>query len=126
MAMTGIPVQYSGGGANELMTGTRRFNSGIAARGRLYVANAGRVYAFALPIAPIVLTQPTLTHGVFQASFTNLAGLGFTAFGSTNAKAPLSNWSSLGLVPEATPGHFQLTDPRASNQPQRFYRIRSP
>jgi hypothetical protein len=36
-------VVYSGGGANELMTGTRRFNTAIAAHGRIYVANDNKV-----------------------------------------------------------------------------------
>jgi hypothetical protein len=39
-------VVFAGGGANELMTGTRRFNTGIAARGRIYVAADNKVYAF--------------------------------------------------------------------------------
>jgi len=43
-------VVYAGGGANELMTGTRRFNTGIAARGRIYLASDNRVYAFQLPV----------------------------------------------------------------------------
>ena len=42
-------VVYGGGGPNELMEGTHRFNAGIAARGRIYVANDNKVYAFALP-----------------------------------------------------------------------------
>ena len=31
-------VVYAGGGANELMTGTRQWNTGIVARGRIYFA----------------------------------------------------------------------------------------
>jgi PQQ enzyme repeat len=42
-------VVYAGGGANELMAGTRRFNTGIAARGRIYIANDNKVYAFVAP-----------------------------------------------------------------------------
>jgi outer membrane protein assembly factor BamB len=42
-------VVYGGGGPNELMEGTHRFNAGIAARGRIYIANDNKVYAFALP-----------------------------------------------------------------------------
>ena len=42
-------VIYAGGGANEVMTGTRKWNSGIAARGSIYVANDNRVYAFRMP-----------------------------------------------------------------------------
>jgi outer membrane protein assembly factor BamB len=41
-------VVYGGGGPNELMEGTHRFNAGIAARGRIYIANDDKVYAFAL------------------------------------------------------------------------------
>jgi PQQ enzyme repeat len=41
-------VVYAGGGPNELMEGTHRFNAGIAARGRIYIANDDKVYAFAL------------------------------------------------------------------------------
>ena len=43
-------VVYSGGGANELMTGTNGYNTAaIAARGRIYVANNNKVYAFNVP-----------------------------------------------------------------------------
>src|SRR4029450_13424157 len=39
-------VVYAGGGNNELMTGTRKWNSGIVARGSIYVANDNKVYKF--------------------------------------------------------------------------------
>ena len=42
-------VIYAGGGANEMMTGTRRWNTGIVARGRIYFAADNKVYAFAVP-----------------------------------------------------------------------------
>ena len=45
-------VIYTGGGANELMAGTRRFNTGIAARGRIYYAADNKVYAFIAPLDP--------------------------------------------------------------------------
>ena len=41
-------VIYAGGGVNELMTGTRQWNTGIVARGRIYFAADARVYAFML------------------------------------------------------------------------------
>jgi hypothetical protein len=45
-------VIYGGGGSNELMAGTHYYNTtGIAARGRIYVAGDNKVYAFALPEA---------------------------------------------------------------------------
>ena len=120
-------VVFSGGGANELMAGTRRFNTGIAARGRIYVANDSKVYAFTVPVPPIVLTNSTLLPGgAFQFGFTNVPGLSFTAFATTNVSLPLTNWTRLGAATEVAPGQFQFTDPQATNDSQRFYRVRSP
>ena len=42
-------VVYAGGGPNELMNGTSKWNTGIVARGRMYFAGTNKVYAFALP-----------------------------------------------------------------------------
>jgi PQQ enzyme repeat len=43
-------VVYGGGGANELMAETHTYSTtGIAARGRIYVAGDNKVYAFKLP-----------------------------------------------------------------------------
>ncbi len=45
-------VVYAGGGANELMSGTRKWNTGIVARGRIYYPADNKIYAFRLPAAP--------------------------------------------------------------------------
>jgi hypothetical protein len=45
---TGVEI-YAGGGANELMSRTRQWNTGIAARGRIYFSADNRVYAFRIP-----------------------------------------------------------------------------
>src|SRR5438270_10345920 len=50
-------VIYAGGGTNELMTGTRQWNTGIAAHGRIYFAADNKVYAFKLPTG----TRPAVT-----------------------------------------------------------------
>jgi hypothetical protein len=120
-------VVFNGGGANELMAGTRRFNTGIAARGRIYVANDSRVYAFTVPVPPIVLKNSVLLRGgAFQFGFTNVPGLSFTAFATTNVTLGFTNWTRLGAVSEVAPGQFQCTYPQATNSPQRYYRVRSP
>ncbi len=120
-------VVFSGGGANELMAGTRRFNTGIAARGRIYLANDNKVYAFTVPVAPILLTHPKMQPGdAFQFGFTNTPGMSFTAFGSTNASVRFTNWIKLGSVMESSPGQFQFTDAPGSTSWQRFYRVSSP
>jgi hypothetical protein len=42
-------VIYAGGGPSELMTGTRQWNTGMVARGSIYVANDNKVYKFHVP-----------------------------------------------------------------------------
>ena len=57
-------VVYAGGGTNELMNGTRQWNTGIVARGRIYFAADNKVYAFKLPGAtptPTATATPTPT-----------------------------------------------------------------
>jgi len=119
-------VIFSGGGTNELMAGIRRFNTGIVARGRIYVAGDNKVYAFTLPVAPIDLQDPALLPGgAFQFRFTNLPGLNFTVLGSADLGVPLSNWSLLGAPTEVSPGQYRFTDPQATNS-ERSYRVRLP
>ncbi len=57
-------VIYAGGGANELMTGTQQWNTGIVARGRIYFGANNKVYAFMLPAGtptPTPTASPTPT-----------------------------------------------------------------
>ena len=54
-------VVYAGGGLNELIPGTHSYSTtGIAARGRIYIAGDNKVYAFTVP-APTPTPTPTLT-----------------------------------------------------------------
>ncbi len=51
-------VIFGGGGANELMTGTRGYNANtIAARNHLYVAGDNKVFSFSVPVAAMQLTS---------------------------------------------------------------------
>src|SRR5438067_1493663 len=54
-------VIYAGGGANELMSGTRQWNTGMVARGRIYFGADNKVYAFRVPGAPTPTPTPTAT-----------------------------------------------------------------
>ena len=120
-------VIFNGGGANELMAGTHRFNTAIVARGRIYVANDRKVYAFAVPVTPILLTNLNLPPGgAFQFGFTNVPGMGFTAYSTTNLALAFTNWTRLGSVPEISSGQFQFTDPSGASNVARFYRVTSP
>jgi hypothetical protein len=73
-------VVYDGGGADELMAGTHSYSTtGIAARGRIYVAGDNKVYAFTVPggtptptptatatatVTPTPTPTPTITPSV--------------------------------------------------------------
>jgi hypothetical protein len=64
-------VVYAGGGANELMTGTRQWNTGIAARDRIYFGADNKIYAFKVPTAtptptPTATATATATPGPIQ------------------------------------------------------------
>jgi hypothetical protein len=75
-----------------------------------------------------VIAVGALSNGVFQFSFTNLVGSGFSVVASTNLTFPLNLWSNIGIVLEnpVGSGHFQFADPQATTLPQRFYQVRSP
>ena len=84
-----------------------------------------RLDAVALP--PIrLINVGKLCGGPCQFAFTNLPALGFTVLAATNPALPLSTWTVLGSATEVSPGHYQFTDPQATNTPCCFYRIRSP
>ena len=62
---TGATI-FAGGGANEQMTGTRQWNTGMVARGRIYFGADNKVYAFRLPTGtptptPTATATPTAT-----------------------------------------------------------------
>ena len=126
---TGTNV-YAGGGANELMSGTRRWNTAIVARGRIYVANDNKVYAFTLPGRTVALMQlnnlSTQPGNVFQFSFTNIPNALFNVFSSTNLAAPFTNWTWLGSALEVAPGQYQFTNALDTGTSPQFYRVSSP
>ena len=122
---TGAEI-FTGGGTNELMSGTRRFSSGIVAHGRIYVANDNQVYAFTVPVPPIILTNVTiLPGGTFQFNFTNTPGLSFTVYSTTNLSISFANWMRQGTATEISPGQFRFSAISTDRQ-QSFYRVTSP
>jgi hypothetical protein len=74
------------------------------------------------PAAPILLG-----NGSFHFAFTNTPGARFTVLYATNMGLPLSNWIWLNnVVVESPAGQFRFTDPQATTNGKRFYRVRSP
>lgn len=126
---TGASI-YAGGGTNELMTGTRRFNTGIAARGRIYVANDRKVYAFFVPgqpVTPIRATDLSLApDGSFQFSLRNVSGTNFSVFSTTDLTTSPTNWTRVGTAQEIAPGQYHFSDPTPAADASRFYRVTAP
>ncbi|HOX57253.1 MAG TPA: hypothetical protein P5205_11460 [Candidatus Paceibacterota bacterium] len=90
------------------------------------LATDGSVAVLGQIAAPQLRNPQVLANGSFQFAFTNAAGAAFTVFTTTNVALPLSNWTALGPPTEPSPGQYQFTDPNATNQPRRFYHVRSP
>ena len=60
---TGATV-FAGGGPNEQMSGTRQWNTGMVARGRIYFGADNKIYAFKVPTGsptPTATPTPTIT-----------------------------------------------------------------
>jgi hypothetical protein len=58
-------VIFNGGGPNEIMNGTRQWNTGMVARGRIYFGADNKVYAFKVPTGtPTPTPTPTATPPV--------------------------------------------------------------
>ena len=87
-------VIYAGGGNNELMTGTRQWNTGIAARGRICFGADNKIYAFTLPAGT---ATPTPTD---RATVTPTATARATAT-STPTPTPMATAT---VSPTVTPG----------------------
>lgn len=131
------PLTNNGGPTPTLalLAGSPAINAGLTAaglttdqRGVIRVApfDIG-AFEFTDSVSPPRLTGLTKApNGPFQFSFTNVPGASFTVLGSTNAALPLSNWTSLGAPIESPAGQYQFTDAQASNNVQRFYRVKSP
>jgi len=92
-----------------------------------YLASAELYNSSNVTTSKITLSSPgTLSNGTFQLAFTNTADISFTIYGATNFSQPLRNWTVLGGPAEVSPGHYQFSDPQASNYTKRFYAISPP
>lgn len=81
------------------------------------------------PAGPGILTGMSwMPNGAASFSFTNFTDMSFTVLAATNVAWPSNRWSNLGpaLESPAGSGHYQFTDPQATNSPQRFYRVSWP
>ena len=114
---TGATV-FAGGGTNELMANTRNYNTGIVARGRIYVAGDNQVYAFSLPgTGQNIILGAGFTNGTFQIAFSGPVGPNY----ELQVSPDLMVWTSISTNTPAT-SPFVLVDPSPPG-PARFYRV---
>jgi DNA-binding beta-propeller fold protein YncE len=76
--------------------------------------------------APPILTGRLLDNGAFQFSFTGSTAGTFTVLAAASLDLPLTNWTVAGTASNTGSGLFQFTTPPVTNQPQEFFRVRSP
>ena len=80
----------------------------------------------------VYTTPPTLFgvqlsgNGAIRFSFTNNPNNSFIVLSTTNLSLPLTNWTLAGTPTNAGSAMFQFTSTPTTNNPQRFYIIRSP
>src|SRR5712672_2589933 len=110
-------VIYAGGGANELMTGTRQWNTGIVARGRIYFGADNKIYAFSLPAGtptptPTATATATATPGpiLLRGQGKKIGGINTSRLkwrGATSANVDVYRD---GVVIATTPNHGLYDD----------------
>jgi hypothetical protein len=130
-AVNGGQIYTSSGATSNLAPGTTYHYQLVGINGAGISLGADMTFTTAVAAQPVAFTLAganQLAGGAFHLSFTNLSGLGFTVFASTNAAAPFNTWSNLGPAVEspAGSGQYQFTDPQATNKAAQFYRVRSP
>jgi hypothetical protein len=94
-------VIYAGGGTNELINGTRQWNTGMVARGRIYFGADNRVYAFQLSSGTPTPT-PTAT-ATATATPTAAATATFTPTSTPTTTPPPTPTSTPTATPTITP-----------------------
>jgi hypothetical protein len=83
-------VIYAGGGSNELMTGTRQWNTGMVARGRIYFGADNKIYAFMLPSTTPTPTPTPAASATSTSTPTATATATFTPTATATSTLPPS------------------------------------
>ncbi len=85
------------------------------------VTQAGLAAAF-----PILSSVQMLGQGVLRIEFNGAPNASFTVLSTTNVSALLNDWQVAGIATNIGSGIFQFTSQPTTNDPERFYLIRSP
>jgi hypothetical protein len=113
-------VIYAGGGTNELMTGTRQWNTGIAARGRIYFAADNKMYAFKLPTGtptPTATATSTVTPTATATATSTPTSTPTPTFTPSTTPTPSSSPTAT-VTPSGTVRPTPTARPQATPRPR--------
>src|SRR5439155_12149074 len=111
-------VIYAGGGPNELMSGTRQWNTGMVARGRIYFGADNKVYAFMLPTGTPTPTPTATATATPTPTSTPTATPTSTPTASPTATATPTPTATPTASPTATPRPTPTARPHATPRPR--------
>lgn len=102
-------------------------NSGPARTAHIQLFGQTNVITQGTIGTPACLTGvQVLSNGAFQFSFTNDPSASLTVLSATDLASPLANWAVLGPATNVSSNLFQFTFEPSTNDPNRFFMIRSP
>jgi cell division septation protein DedD len=110
-------VIFNGGGPNEIMSGTRQWNTGMVARGRIYFGADNKIYAFKVPTgAPTPTPSPSGTPPVTPTP-TPSATPPVTPTPSGTPPATATPTATVSPTPSATPRGTPRSRPTPHGRP---------
>src|SRR5438132_5444999 len=111
-------VIYAGAGPKELMSGTRQWNTGMVARGRIYFGADNKVYAFMLPTGTPTPTPTATATATPTPTSTPTATPTSTPTASPTATATPTPTATPTASPTATPRPTPTARPHATPRPR--------
>jgi hypothetical protein len=119
-------VIYAGGGPNELINGTRQWNTGMVARGRIYFGADNKVYAFGAPSGtptptPTATATPTVAATATAtptATATSTATAAATATATFTPTSTPTTTTTPPPTPTSTPTATSTITPRPTPTPR--------
>src|SRR6266550_2672995 len=110
---TGATV-FAGGGPNEQMTGTRQWNTGMVARGRIYFGADNKVYAFRVPGGSPTPTATATATPIASPTSTATPTVTATVTATATATATVTPTSTVPLSPTPTATATSTITPQPS------------
>ena len=90
------------------------------------VQKVSSIDVVAISPMPDITLSGRMNAGQFWLQLNGYTNLSYSVVGSTSVDLPLTNWFLVGTASLVTNNVFRCLDSQATNDPQRFYRVRLP